>query len=338
MKIINHLLNIFPQYNALENAQILIERQRKILLFFFITAILFGLIFNAIGISGPQNYWFLMQNRIYFFITVLLLMLYLKKVIKLDTTLVACAFLSQITTSVEMIASALNPTPYHLMLIVGNLVILAFNVLFNIAAYLKKTAYALCILSIAVYVACTAITKNDTLINFSGIFIVAFCLTGIMTHYLVRSVKNLYTENNKLRADERDILRMLRTNKTEIKAYIELARTNQTAQQTTSLLEMMTEESKQTLLANVKKMIIMQETDMKLLEKVFPELSPSELEICQLILQDKKLSEICQLLDKNESNINSQRAHIRKKLNMNSGDNLKQVLAARMKQSTQPQK
>lgn len=80
-------------------------------------------------------------------------------------------------------------------------------------------------------------------------------------------------------------------------------------------------------------MIKLQETDIKMLEGIFPELSPSELEICQLILQNKKLSEICNLLGKNESNINSQRAHIRKKLNLQTNDNFKNVLTERLKKN-----
>ena len=48
-------------------------------------------------------------------------------------------------------------------------------------------------------------------------------------------------------------------------------------------------------------------------------------------LQDKKLSEICTILNKNESNINSQRAHIRKKLNLQTNQNLKTVLTERLK-------
>ena len=52
------------------------------------------------------------------------------------------------------------------------------------------------------------------------------------------------------------------------------------------------------------------------IERVFPELSASEQEICYLILQNRKLSEICTLLNKSESNITTQRANIRKKLGM----------------------
>ena len=62
---------------------------------------------------------------------------------------------------------------------------------------------------------------------------------------------------------------------------------------------------------------------------LFPELTASGREVCRLILQDKKLGEICAILDKKESNINSTRMHIRRKLNMQPSDNLRKVLQER---------
>ena len=53
-------------------------------------------------------------------------------------------------------------------------------------------------------------------------------------------------------------------------------------------------------------------------------------EICALILQDKKQNAICMLLNKSASNINSQRAHIRKKLGLRPQDDLKAALRRRM--------
>ena len=92
MKFINNLLTIFPHYNAIENAQMLIERQRKILFYFFGSAIIFSLIFGEAGLSGPQDYWFVMQNRVYLFLTVAILALYHKNVIKLHTALIAVSY------------------------------------------------------------------------------------------------------------------------------------------------------------------------------------------------------------------------------------------------------
>lgn len=61
-------------------------------------------------------------------------------------------------------------------------------------------------------------------------------------------------------------------------------------------------------------------------DMVCADLTRSEKEICKLIIKDKSLKEICNRLGKSESNITSQRCHIRKKLNMGRKDDLKRTL------------
>lgn len=60
--------------------------------------------------------------------------------------------------------------------------------------------------------------------------------------------------------------------------------------------------------------------------RICPTLTASERAICKLILQGKTLKEICDTLGKTESNVTSQRAHIRRKLNMTRQDELRSVL------------
>ncbi|MCQ1543716.1 LuxR family transcriptional regulator, partial [Bacteroides caccae] len=55
------------------------------------------------------------------------------------------------------------------------------------------------------------------------------------------------------------------------------------------------------------------------------------LNICRLILQDKTVSQICELLHRSSGNITSQRANIRAKLGLKKSDNLKEALQERMR-------
>ncbi|MEG2319906.1 MAG: LuxR C-terminal-related transcriptional regulator, partial [Mucinivorans sp.] len=83
-----------------------------------------------------------------------------------------------------------------------------------------------------------------------------------------------------------------------------------------------------------KKMIYFMEQehiDYNKLTERLPELSPSEIEICQLILKGKKLKEICRELGKTDTNISSQRSHIRTKLGLLTDENLKTALENRLK-------
>ena len=63
--------------------------------------------------------------------------------------------------------------------------------------------------------------------------------------------------------------------------------------------------------------------DTSMPSQIFPELTPSEIEICRLVILGKGLKEVCRELSKVESNITSQRRHIRIKLGLQPSDNLK---------------
>lgn len=69
---------------------------------------------------------------------------------------------------------------------------------------------------------------------------------------------------------------------------------------------------------------------MEVMAEAMPELSPSERKICLLILQGKKLGEICRTLDKTENNVNAHRSHIRSKLELKTSENLKEALEKRI--------
>ena len=84
------------------------------------------------------------------------------------------------------------------------------------------------------------------------------------------------------------------------------------------------------IINNVIEFMRMNETESERLKLLLPELTPSEIKICQLILRDKKLGEICSILNKSESNINTQRGNIRKKLGLQPTDNLQKALEKRV--------
>ena len=74
------------------------------------------------------------------------------------------------------------------------------------------------------------------------------------------------------------------------------------------------------------------------MKELCPELTKSEIEICKLVLQGKSLKEMCDVLGKTETNVCSQRSHIRKKLNMMPKEDLRSTLEIRMHEIREMQK
>lgn len=101
---------------------------------------------------------------------------------------------------------------------------------------------------------------------------------------------------------------------------------------TGSLMEHLTPELRERIISKATEHIRKEETDKTLWNQVCEGFTNSEKQICKLVYKGKTLKEMCDLLNKSESNITSQRSHIRKKLNMDRKDDLRQVLEARISQ------
>lgn len=307
-------------------------RQQFIVLAYYFALLVIGFGMNLLDLTGPQRHFNFILNGSCIFAVAALFAIYLAGRLSLPRTLGLMTIASQLSTSVEMIHCAFIADEYHLMLIVGNIVLLTANVMVSMMAYLKYTPYLLSFMGIGIYTACIFITGNDTLLNFFGLYLAIFITLCVLGNRLVKNVRTLHEENAELKKDEENLFNVLKLEKKQVKAYIGLAREAQENDTTGSLLDMLGEDARKNVTANVRNYMLVQDTEKAEMERLFPELSPSEREVCGMILRGKKLGEICSLLGKTETNINSTRAHIRKKLRLAATDNLSDALQARARQ------
>lgn len=96
-----------------------------------------------------------------------------------------------------------------------------------------------------------------------------------------------------------------------------------------NLLNRLSNEQRQNILDRAVEHLQSSEQSKMAWDLVCIDLTNSERQICQMVLEGKSLKEICIELNKSESNITSQRSHIRKKLNMDRKDDLKRELEKR---------
>lgn len=313
----------------LERETSFLGRQQLYVFVYYTAAIILGLLINLTGFTGPQQDFNLWLNVGYILVSVLFLTGYACRRTSLSLSLFGVIITTQISTSVEMFYCAFTPDQYHMMLFVGNIVLLSVNILIALIAYLEYTPYILCALSMGTYIACMRLTENEILGNFFGIIFVIFVIICILGNRLVRNMRSLDKENMALRKDEEELVYTLGLDREQLKAYMQLAQEKQNYDRTETLLDMLGENLRHALVANVREYLSVKETDMLEMEKLFPELSVSEREICLLILQGKQQRDICDILGKKESNISSTRTHIRRKLNMKPSDNLRKTLQER---------
>ena len=96
-----------------------------------------------------------------------------------------------------------------------------------------------------------------------------------------------------------------------------------------NLLSRLSPEQQQNILERAAEQLKTSELSKKAWDLVCADLTNSERVICQMVLEGKMLKEICIELNKSESNITSQRSHIRKKLKMDRKDDLRRELEKR---------
>lgn len=304
--------------------------QRQVVLVHYTLILLFCLFANILGFTGPSAPFNITVNLFYFLLILFPFVLYVWKKISMITAGLIMIVTTQVCICAETIYCALHPTNYNLMLIVANTVLLSINSYFSMLVGKKFLPVAVSFSAILTYSITVYLTQDETLLNFLFVFVCVFVVLSLMGHRLVGDFNQLSDENSAFRREEKELLHMLRVNKAQIKVYIELAKKAHSVDRTEELFGLLSESAQRHFVSNVREYLLKLELGANHLETHFPELTQSELEICRLIIEGKKLRDICTILDKSETNISSQRAHIRKKLGMQPSDILVDVLKARI--------
>ena len=322
------------EFSLLKRESNYLDRQRQWLLVCFAVMLYLGILSNILGLSGAFDPFFTASNIVFLVVVVSSFAAYLLGKIGVVKGITFLAVATQVFIGMDILYSAFVPTlKDNTMVILINMLILAGNMFFSLAAYQARlTPRWLVGIALGVYLVCVIVTGNESLRNYFFMMLLILLFISVLSLGIARNGEYLVNANKILQREEEELLQVLRINKKQIKAYVALAKERHDVKQTEHLLDLLGEASQKNVIDNVLQYIQTRELSKQNLERVFPELSSSEREICYLILQNKKLSEIGILLNKTESNITTQRGNIRKKLGMNPSDNLQKVLEKRIRE------
>lgn len=320
-------------FSLLKRESNYLDRQRQWLLVCFAVMLSLGILSNILGVSGAFDPFFTASNIVFLVVVVSSFAAYLLGKIGVVKGITFLAVATQVFIGMDILYSAFVPTlKDNTMVILINMLILAGNMFFSLAAYQARLTRWLVGIALGVYLVCVIVTGNESLRNYFFMMLLILLFISVLSLGIARNGEYLVNANKILQREEEELLQVLRINKKQIKAYVALAKERHDVKLTEHLLDLLGEASQKNVIDNVLQYIQTRELSKQNLERVFPELSSSEREICYLILQNKKLSEIGILLNKTESNITTQRGNIRKKLGMNPSDNLQKVLERRIRE------
>lgn len=290
-----------------------------------------GVAANLFKLNLQEEPSFQLLHYIYLPLTMGSVLLYFLRIVKVKTAIIMLTLFAQVCSSTEILFCSIAPTQYDKLLIAADMFLSIVNILFALMAYLRYLPYVLSLMTLSAYTFGVFYNESDEPLYFLPLYLLSFAAVSTMGHWLVKNTRDLDHENIRLRREESLFLKILHLRRNEVTAYLELAARPREVGETARLFNLMSDKTQQHIVSNLKAYLIDQEIQRKNIAALLPELTPSECEICQLILKGKKLSEICAILNKSETNICSQRAHIRKKLGLKTSDNLREALRKRMR-------
>lgn len=309
----------------------MMEYQQKNVFFLFLGIVFLCIPTYTFCIPFSETLYYYM-NAIQFAILVVFTILYFIKKININTAFSSILIVIHIETCIEIIyCSIYNDYSFQRLLIISNMVISILYIMIAICAYMYKVSIQLSILAVASYIACVIATHGPFLTSFLPLIIIIYGMIAILGRLLNKNINSLQKEYNTLKAEEASLLKSLQMSRKELFAFAELANNDNTEEKNGSLLSIFGEKTKKNLYAAITSHMKEEKSHIEVLRNIFPELSPSELSICRLIVQDKTVSQICEILHRSSGNITSQRSSIRSKLNLDKNDNLKEVLLERMR-------
>lgn len=304
-------------------------QQRSIFLFTILLIMVCLPIYVGVLEAGSPVYYILNGGLLFAFLFVVVG--YFTGKISLHTAFPALLLSLQVEITLEILYCAMdNGYTYQRLLIVSNMLLSLMFVMMSVCAYRDKLALIQSVVSLLSYVLCVFLTHGPFLTAYLPLFVAIFVLMPLLGKLLRRNVYKLQEENDALREEERIVLKSLQFSREELFAFTELIAFDTREERAVKLLDKIGEKARNNLFAVTQAHLKAESSQMEIVRNVFPELSPSELEICRLILQDKTVGEICELLGKTSGNITSQRVHIRSKLGLEKGDSLKKILQERM--------
>lgn len=210
--------------------------------------------------------------------------------------------------------------PVHEFLSLMSITILAM-------CYIRDVPFIMCGIFLVSVVVSNVLTKNFDVSDFNFIFvcfIVYFCLLVPTMFY---NINKLRRDNEKYKDEERALTAAVKMNRQEINSYLKMSKNDKpTEDDVDYFFSALTDRSKRNLIKAVAMKLATDNSNEAKLKGAFPGFTPTELKVTSLVLQGKKLSEICTLMDKNENNINTVRSHIRKKMGLKPTEDLRKAL------------
>ncbi|WP_373172413.1 LuxR C-terminal-related transcriptional regulator [Prevotella merdae] len=303
-------------------------QQRMCLITFLMLSlsVVLGVPMHFIGMIGRCDTILYTISAMSWAATLTILIMYLTQRMRLTVAISSFGILTQLAESARIVYVAMERPDGFEETIVFNLVISLALIIYMVMAAVRHMPTILAIMSIATITSAYLYTDGEINRQIVVIFVIVEIFTCILGEMIRRGIRSMQRENADYHSTLNRVLSTFHMTKTELLAYIQLGRGEQSDKDITDFFNRLDERTEANLIRAVEQRVAQRKMQHADISAVLPTLTPTEQEVCRLIIGGKTIIEIASILHKNANNVSSVRIHIRKKLGLATGKDLREAL------------
>ena len=304
-------------------------QQRLCLITFFmlsLSVLVLGVPMHIVGLIGRCDTILYTISAMSWAATLAILIMYLTQRMRLTVAISSFGILTQLAESARIVYVAMERPDGFEETIVFNLVISLALIIYMVMAAVRHMPTILALMSIATITSAYLYTDGKINRQIVVIFVIVEIFTCILGEMIRRGIRSMQRENADYHSTLNRVLSTFHMTKTELLAYIQLGRGEQSDKDITDFFDHLDERTEANLIRAVEQRVAQRKMQHADISAVLPTLTPTEQEVCRLIIGGKTIIEIASILHKNANNVSSVRIHIRKKLGLATGKDLREAL------------
>lgn len=304
-------------------------QQRMCLITFLmlsLSVVVLGVPMHFIGMIGRCDTILYTISAMSWAATLTILIMYLTQRMRLTVAISSFGILTQLAESARIVYVAMERPDGFEETIVFNQVISLALIIYMVMAAVRHMPTILAIMSIATITSAYLYTDGEINRQIVVIFVIVEIFTCILGEMIRRGIRSMQRENADYHSTLNRVLSTFHMTKTELWAYIQLGRGEQSEKDITDFFNHLDERTEANLIRAVEQRVAQRKMQHADISAILPTLTPTEQEVCRLIIGGKTIIEIASILHKNANNVSSVRIHIRKKLGLATGKDLREAL------------
>lgn len=288
--------------------------------------VILGVALHFLGILGVVRPTLLAISFCWACADAILLAVFLARQLKLRTAFVLSGIVAQLVETVRIFYLFSTQTVTSQQFYLNEFI--SFSILLLVVmGFFYKTALLLTVINLLTIIICRVCIPEmvDTMtISFFVLVDIALCVYCFAS---VAFAKQITVENEEVKGKYNTFLSFMRMNDTEVTSLIKLVRSAfDDGKHIDTLVGQLKDETKANIINVASHIRNSQLAKEEKIKKHFPHLSPTELAVCRLVVRGHSQKDIARIMDKSENNISTVRGNIRRKLNLETSQNLREYL------------